>query len=444
MTVLVVSGTAAVADTATGATGPDTHTQITSPSHDITYHFKASPSAVNSLTVSGTASSGVTAVNIACILLTHFNPDVMTLASDVPVTGGAFSTVATFDNIPVTCRLRAVPTDVDPETQYVGSFAGPLVRSYLYSPGKDAGKVVSLQAADMVGSGVAVVADAGDCGVAGMLTVLVPQALLVAPGTGISCAFAMPATNLTDTGTPTAPAIRVDGKNAYLPYSVSDYLRGTDLGDPALTLSQTAITTHFTRHSNGDITVSETGPLDRCNGSNTYPPTSGSCSNLVATGVSFKRVYNIIRGSHQVEISDSFVSTDGHAHNVTAQYQFNVPTPASPGSGSPGYIYPHHSNTFSKASLDKVVTGFGTGPASVFVRSDIYAVNGDDEADTIAYTWSRPPSKIQFSHTSTRELAMPYSFSVPANGSAKIGFAESEAQYTSDAKTLAAKAEADL
>jgi hypothetical protein len=94
--------------------------------------------------------------------------------------------------------------------------------------------------------------------------------------------------------------------------------------------------------------------------------------------------------------------------------------------------------------LDKVVTGLGSGPASVLVRSDIFALSTDDQADTVAFTWSRPPSKIQFSHTSTSLFAMPYTFSVPAHGSASLRLAESEAALTADAKKLAAKAEADF
>jgi hypothetical protein len=39
---------------------------------------------------------------------------------------------------------------------------------------------------------------------------------------------------------------------------------------------------------------------------------------------------------------------------------------------------------------------------------------------------------------------MPYTFHVPAGGAARIGFGESEAPLTSDAKTLAAKAVAAL
>jgi hypothetical protein len=117
---------------------------------------------------------------------------------------------------------------------------------------------------------------------------------------------------------------------------------------------------------------------------------------------------------------------------------------SSGAAGAPGYIYPHHPNKFSTAKLDKVVTGFGSGPASVLVRSDIYALSTDDQADTVGYTWSRPPTKIQFSHTSTALFAMPYSFHVAAHGTASVQFAESQALLTTDARKLAAKAVADF
>jgi hypothetical protein len=161
----------------------------------------------------------------------------------------------------------------------------------------------------------------------------------------------------------------------------------------------------------------------------------------VSTGVSFKRVFNMIRGDHQVELRDSFISTDGRKHNVSAQYEFT-----SPGidTGTPGYIYPHHVSHFVKATHDKVITGFGSGAATVFVRSDIYALSTDQQADTVAWTWSRPPSRIQYSHDGPRFFAMPYSFTVPANKSASIGFAESESPSTAGAKKLAAKAQAEV
>lgn len=443
ITALVLSGTAAVAGTATAVPGPGTFTKITAPSQTFTYDWNGAPSAVNHLAVSGSTSLDVTTVDITCIYLLHDGPFVQSFAVGVPVTGGSFSTVGTLSYFPTTCRLRAIPTGIDPETDYLGSYSGPLMYTYGFVPTKDGTKTVGFQAFNELGSGAGGLEDAADCAVAVIATLIVPEVELRGPGS-TQCAFALPAANITNTGTSTATAIRVDGKNAYLPGSVKSYLRDT-LG---LTLTQSSITTHFTRHTNGDITVTENSSLKRCAGDNTYPPTSGSCASLVDTGVTFKRVLDFVLGAHQVRIHDAYISSDGHAHTVTAQYQCTVATsPANAstdGTGAPGYIYPHHVTSFKRATFDKVVTSFGSGPASVLVRSDIYASSFDEQADTQALTWSRPPAKIQFAHASTAQFAMPYSFSVPANGAAHIAFAESEAPRTADAKTLAAKAVAAL
>jgi hypothetical protein len=207
-------------------------------------------------------------------------------------------------------------------------------------------------------------------------------------------------------------------------------------------LGQPSITTSFTRNSKtGDVTVSESVRLVRCDGDNTFPPTAESCPSIVNSGVNFKQVLEVTRGNHQVLIHDSYVSNDGHAHTVTAQYQSQI---ARARDGAPGYIYPKHPGSFTKASIDKVVTGLGTGPATVLVRSDVFASSTDSQADTQALTWTRPPTKIQFSHDDTALFALPYRFNVTAQHAAKIGFAMSEAPLTSDAKALAAKAVAAL
>ena len=438
ITAIVLSGTATVAGIASAVPGPGTFTRITTPGHDITYKWRPLP-VVDHLTVSGQASLDVTTVDIDCIFMSPTGPSVTALATGVTVTGGSFSVSATIPNVVGQCRLRAIPAGVDPAADYVGSFSGPILYEYAFIPVLDGSKTVGFQAINEFGTGIGAISDASQCAILLIATLTVPQLELLGPGSP-QCAFALPAQNITNTGTSTAPAIRVDGKNAYLPGSVADYLR--DPGELALTLTQPSLTTTFSRNStSGEMKVTETARLKRCNGNNTYPPTAVSCASLLDTGVSFKRVLDFIRGAHQVLIHDSYIANDGHAHTVTAQYQCQASTQST---GAPGYIYPHHITAFRRASLDQIVTGFGAGPATVLVRSDIYATSADNATDTQAMTWSRPPSKIQFSHTDTSRFAMPYAFSVPAGGAARVAFAESEAPLTADAKKLAAKAEAAL
>jgi hypothetical protein len=441
--VLILSGAVMGAGSASADQGTFAWTKITTPSKTFTYHFDSSEGAVNHLTVSGTAikEADVTSLNILCL---HAQPggvglQAATLASDVPVTNGSFTVQASVPGAIGVCRLRALPTNLDPSVPYVGSFSGPIMYSYTFGKFKDGSKTVAFAALDAFGSGLAAVADPSACAVAGLATVSLPDVQQRGPASPM-CAFGMHPFNLTDTGTPTASAVRVDGKNAYLPGAVSQYLRSP--GQLGLTLTQPSITASYSRNSaTGDMTVTETARLWRCNGDNTFPPTAESCSSLVQTGVTFKQVLNVVRGNHQVLIHHSYISNDGHAHTVNVQYQ-NVVAIAP--YGAAGYIYPKHSNSFSRAAFDKVVTGFGTGPGTVLVRSDIFASSTDAQADTQALTWSRPPAKIQFDHTTTFLFAMPYTFHVAAAGTAKIGFAVSEAPLTADAKKLAAKAVAAL
>lgn len=437
VTALVLLGTVAVVAPAQAAAAA--WTKITTPGHTFTYHFDSSPGAVNQLTVTGQTQPDMTSVDIDCMFVTETGFAATPLATGVPVQNGSFNTVATVPGALGICQLRALPTGlVLSAGVYLGAFSGPIMYSYTFGTVGGA-TTTAFGATDAHGSGIVGIADASECAVIAMVTRLAPNAEQRGPGTPM-CMLGLHPTNFTNTGTSTASAVRVDGKNAYLPGSVANYLR--DPGHLGLALTQPAITTTYSRNATtGELKVTESERLMRCNGDNTFPPTSVSCSSLVNTGVTFKRAFDVVQGDHQVLIHDSYVSNDGHAHTVTSQYQ-SVVAPAN--YGAPGFIYPHHSGSFQEATADQVVTGFGTGAATLFARSDLYASSSDAQADTQALTWTRPPAKIQFEHTSYFTFAMPYTFSVPAGGSAKIGFAVSEAPLTSDAKTLAAKAVAAL
>jgi hypothetical protein len=432
--VVALPGQAATAD------GTFAWTKITTPASMVTYQFDSSEGAVNHLTISGLASGDVPSVNIVCVVTATTGIQIGPLATNVPVGGGAFSVEATVPSLFPPCRLRALPTNL-PTTPgfYMGAYSGPIMYSYTFASIKDGTKIVGFAAGSGVGSGFAAMADAAQCAVAGLATIIVPEVELRGPNTP-QCAFGLHPINLTASGISTASAIRVDGKNAYLPHSVSGYLRSPS--GLNLSLTQPSITTTFSRNSStGDVKITESGRLWRCNGDNTFPPTAESCASLVNTGVTFKRVLDLIRGSHQVLTHDSYVSNDHHAHAVTSQYQTTL-TPSQ--LGALGYVYPRHGSTFRQSTSGQVVTGFGTGAGTVLVRSNIYASSTDTQADTLALTWSRPPTRIQFSPDDPGRLAMPYTFTVPSNGTARIAFADSEAPYTADAKALAAKAVAAL
>jgi hypothetical protein len=409
-----------------GATlGSGTHTTITTPASDVMFHWQGPP-ATNAMTVSGTASPDVTLVDIDCILR-NGSTVVRHFATDVPVTGGHFSTVATIADATAQCRLRAVPTEVDPATAYVGAFAGPMFRMYNVTPSKDGSKIISYFATSESRDGFAQATDAGLYGVV-ILATVDPVDADTLGSAGADTAFTLPYGN--DVPNPTKTSVTVDGHNAYSPVAVSTYLRAI----LALTLTQPALTLTSSRASNGDLTITETEPLMRCSVSDVYPPTSTSCPSLVNTGIQFHRVTQFVRGVHQVRVRDSYRSTNGQAHTVRPAYQIAV---SSMPYGEPGFQFPGHGPAFQHTTLDETVTGLGTRAGTLLVRHDRFAVDGDGSADVLGFSWSRPPQKLQFGHNLATRLSMPYVLTVPAGATRYLGFAESEHLTVSDTVNLA-------
>lgn len=425
---LTVGATAAAASATVGP-----HTKITTPAGP-TYRFHYVEGHPNTFTVSGTASSGITAVDIYCYAPQVESVNPVALATNVPVTAGSFSGTAQLTNLWAPCRLRALPSGTSP-SGYVASFAGPIMFSYGIREDLDGSTLDGYQAASAGTDGVVIFSDAGQTGVYALLS-LIPPADHLGPLSNLGN-FALRSGNIDPSGTSTQSSIRVDGHNAYLPYAVKHFLRGTQ----GLTLAQPALTLKQQYARNGDATLTESAPLMRCSGDNTYPPTAGSCPSLEPTGVKFMRVSHFFRDGHQVSVRDTFIGTDGVKHSVNLQYLAAVQPPSSGGSG---YIFPKHGTKFTASHPGQVLTGFGNGAASVLERSDMYASADDPAADTSAVTWSRPPTSVLFDNADAYLHGMTYKVQVPPHGRGYLGFAVSERLATADVKPLAKLAERDM
>jgi hypothetical protein len=435
LTVATVCATAvgSLSGVASAAAGSGTYTKITSPSANLHFVWRASP-ATNTFPVSGTASNDVTSVDIDCLYTQGASVTAVTLASAVTVTAGSFSTTATIPAIQLQCRLRAIPTG-ESTTGYVSSYTGPLLYEDTLLPTADATPTTyGFTAVGEEGDGIAIVEDAGTCGVQALPTVATPSQKL--GPVSHTCSFALPSGNIDPSGTSTKSAVLVSGHNAYLPAAVHSYL----IGSRSLAVTQSTLTVSKTIASSGDITVTESAPLMRCSVSDLYPPTSASCPNLIATGVTLQRVSTFFR-SHQVRVRDAFTSTDAVAHSVSLEYQgTTIPQPT----GKTGFSYPTHAGSFTAPTLNQSVTGFGTKAGTMLIRSDIYAASNDPAADTVGVTWGRPPSVVKFAQSATNLYGLRYALSVPANGKAFLGFALSESIATSATQALGALAVADM
>jgi hypothetical protein len=439
--VAVISAGAFVsAGAASAAPGTGTFTHISTPSKDLMFHYTIG--VTNSFQVSGQTSLDVTSVDIDCVLFVHGQePLVTTLHSGVSVTNGQFSTTATSSSPPTNCRLRAIPTGVDVAGgDYIGSYTGPILYTEALGLTTDGTTQYAFAAYVEEGDGLALLNDAGSCGSDALVTVEAPQ--MLAGPLVISCAFSLPPANLDPSGAATRSAIQVDGRNAYLPAGVHNFL----ITDRGLAVTQSALSVSRHIASNGDTAITESATLMRCSNTNLYPPTTVSCPSLVSTGVRFTRVSTVFRNGHQVKVRDSFTSIDHHAHTSTLQYASAAVNQTSSGTatGNVGYTYPGHTSTFHPANLGQSVTGLGSKAATMFIRSDLRARSDDPTADTLAESWSRGPSKIFYSATSGDQFSLAYSLAVPSGGQGFLGFAISERWSTSDVNPLASAAVADM
>ena len=441
-TLVLATLTGAVA--AAASPGPGTFTRVTVPSStSFTFNYNgAKPHDQNTFTVSGQTSLDVSQVDIDCIFSRPDNGlQIDSFATAVPVSGGSFSTVAAYPQAgSAPCRLLAVPTGVTLGADYHGSYTGPILYTHALIKVLSGGHLVEYELLSERADAIAILTDAGNCGVADISTVTRPAMIATLPE-GLQCGFGIPSANVTSSGTPTASAIKVDGHVAYLPGAVGTYL----IGGQHLSLTQPALTISETRTASGDEHLVERGPVTTCVAQspanpNTYPPTGTSCHSLKSTGVTFVRAIDVIHGSHQVRLRDSFGWTSGGSHSISLQYQGEV---AARPTGAPGFAFPGHTS-FAAVSPGQVVTGLGSRAGSLFVRSDRYAAPDDLMTDTLGFTWSKAPSSIRFDGGANKVFALTYGLSVPSGGKAYLGFAYSERLRTTDTQSLAKAAVGEM
>jgi hypothetical protein len=416
--------------TASASPGVGTYTQITTPAASVNLTFDTNLG--TSFPVSGVTSLDVTSVDFDCINESSAGVVAdLEWASAVPVSNGTFSSTAT---VPAsvqegTCRLRAVPSG-ESLTGYLGNYSGPLIFPASYHVGSSGSTDLSVTAIDSGQTAIDLVDDVGVCG--GGVERIDPMSLQ--PGAYVlRCAWAIPALNDADPVSATGSSITVDGHNAYVPDVVAQYLDGTR----ALAVNVDPIQASVVRRANGDLAILEIAPLDRCSVADTFPPTNTSCPSTTGTGVSLERTLLITGQGHQLVYDDHFISTDHAAHTVAPSYQIAFQAPAG---GAVGFAFPHHSSTPARFAPGTVVSGFGTGASTAIVRSDIYAAADEPTADSLALTWSRPPTAVTFSATTANQFGVTYSLSVPAGGSTSLGLTASESETVAAVKTLGAAA----
>jgi hypothetical protein len=405
------------------AATPGTWTKITTPSGRTTILSNQNP---GQMTVAGHASPDVAVVNVYCLRGIGAQAASVTVATAVPVTSGAFQAtvpVPSISGFGSICRLRALPNGVGIHEAYVASYAGPVVNFDQWGRSTDAGRVFSFFLQAGSGNGEITATGGGNCASRQMNTV---EADLTADHGSNDCMLGLGDSNLAGTSS----GLVVDGHQAYLPYG--------EFQNSLTSVRELSVSVHA--RANGRLTWKETATIERCAGTDQFPPPN-SCTSMIPAGVEFRRVGTLLPNGHQVRIRDSFTSTDGKRHHLALAYQMGAEPPVA---GALGYDFPKQGGGFVAPTAGAVVNKLGTKAGTLLIRSDRFSAEGDPQADTRALTWSRAPGHVKISSTDVSEFEMTYALTVPKNGAAHVGFADSEAITTAAASALASRGVADM
>jgi hypothetical protein len=316
------------------------------------------------------------------------------------------------------CRLRALPQGTNPFTADLSAYSGPILNVDTLQTLTSGPETYGFDLWVGSGSGDLLTHSAGSCG-DDLMDVLMPD--LSRHTQFGACAASLSSSTAVGASGP----VRVDGHVALLPYDALIYSGGG---------SSLSLTTHAA--GNGQVTWTESAPLVRCTDTDSFPPGPGTCPTLVDTGVTFTRSGTFDAAGHQVRLRDSFRSTNGHAHTVKTVYSFQANPPQT---GDLGFRFPGRPG-FRAGTAGQHITGLPTGAATVLVRSDRFSAEGDPEAETRGFTWSRTPRSVSFAPGDATTYAVAYTLKVPANRDARLAFTDSAATLTSTAAGMGARA----
>jgi hypothetical protein len=395
------------------------YTRITTPSSP---HAVLVDGTAPQLTVAGTTSPGISQVDVYCTRGLDSSAARQLIAADVAVTAGSFTVTTALPDLgdagPV-CRLQAVPQGVSPEPGLTTAFTGPDLYVDTLTRTSVGQTTVDFKLTGGTAHGQLTARSAGTCGDASLAS-LVPG--LTAAQASDGCVGSLGG----DGG-----SLVVDGHPAMLPIGVLAHTNAT---------SPLGLSVHVAK--DGRLTWTETSTLMHCSGTDVFPPPSpGACGGVVSTGVQFRRTSTYDATAGQVRQRDSFGSLDGHMHRVRVSYGMESTPPPT---GALGFAFPGGSKTFHGSAPGRTITGLTRHAATILVRTDRYAAEGDPQAGTRAITYSRAPARLAFSAADADVFSMSYRLKVPADGATRLGFTDSQAVRTADARRMGRTAAAAM
>ncbi|HET8751847.1 MAG TPA: PASTA domain-containing protein, partial [Gaiellaceae bacterium] len=169
-----------------------------------------------------------------------------------------------------------------------------------------------------------------------------------------------------------------------------------------------------------------------------YPPTTASCPSFATAGVTDNRTIAQDHDGHVSWITDTFTSSDGHAHSLDLLWDNSQHFRGSSGDSSQvEYEFPGESS-FSTHVTGGAVSLPASAPATIFVRMH-GAVDGDSSTGQGAIVYDRPAAGATFTSVSSAasELTLRQTGTVPAGGSTRFRFAYVQDVHAANVASLA-------
>jgi hypothetical protein len=382
-----------------------TQTAITSPS-GTDYYYDASSGAYGGFTVTGTTNStdpSSDSVDIDCYENSGSGPyDAGTLVSGVPLdASGSFSTPVSYSDIEQyysvsdDCQLAAVSSsDTSPPTD-LSAYTGPRVLLAELSPyygGEDQSDLTGYDLWDPQLGAEDDFSDLADCGLSSM-------ALTVPGGVGYTTDPAFECADAIDYG---SNNLEVDSEPVVT--AEEDY----DLDTPiSLSVSATQ------DPSNGDMTIDETEPLDKCS--------DDACDSYIPSGVTDDRVIHVTNDGKLVVITDTFESSDGQSHQVTDEVASETQLTPCCMSVPLTYEIPGQPSSVTNTP-NTTVDVAADAPGTIYAYNPDYP-DGSTAEGRAALTYFTAPTGGTVSFDGNGYLDMPYTLNVPAGGAVSLSLA---------------------
>jgi Glucodextranase, domain B/PASTA domain len=413
------------------------------------------------MVVTGTAPGAVTTDRVDIVCYSGASSQFKTLATNLAVhTGGTFTT-STGNSAPAlsqiagrACRLRAVPHN-GAGTGDRSVFAGPnlaisetaLLPTISGGPNNGAPYNFYVNGVTFTGTaawkapGTPAAPGAGACG--GPYAAPVDPAFDVG-NFPIDCVGSLFGDDLGTFGG--RSEVVIDGRNAYDPAAAQGLIARTggldngsqDLaGFPDSPDKSLKVSVDLDPRS-GQISSTLTEFFVFCHGTDPYKPiTTVACPSFDDTGVKLTRVTTTSDGGRVITLTDTWSSTDGQSHSLDLLYD-DYAGVAGNADGERGWQFPGQTG-YTQYAADAPGPAPGSSPASILLRTNISAPDGDPNEGYGAISYGHAPAGFRFAGPS--ELEEDQLLTVPAGGTASLSYVYSIAATQADINSLAMAAQ---